>query len=502
MKFASRGIFSVIIFSILAMFGSGAVIAAPAQQQVQFTAPIMVVNSSFLNIRTGPGVKYEVLITVVGGTQLPVLGVAADRVWYQVSTVIGVGWINSEFVIPRGDFANIPVIDLSNFIAAVPIAAGPVSIGLYNGQGGGGGLPTAPAATNVVGGTFVAGTDANGNPILVAANERFRAALNVPAVELRTAPGDSSTSLGTLYTAPSVDYPIVNRGRDSGGVEWLAIVTPQYGTGWVDAPKLHMRLSAAFRTVMVVTAQTVGMGDGPGTGSTRLPVLSSGTEAFLADISQDGNFIQLELTGGELGWVPFNAAQVRQGTPTDGLQLDPNTIPVAAGVPGAILPQAVPSFGLSVPHVVVNTAFLNIRSGPGANFTSVATASGGDEFPVLGVAKDRVWYLVQGSFGRGWLNNEFAIFRGVYDNVPVINTDVVIGEISQPIAIIATPIPLYAAPGTNFGTIASVGPVEVVVVARSADATWVQVNTAAGFGWVLTSQVTLRGDLSFLPIVG
>jgi uncharacterized protein YgiM (DUF1202 family) len=504
MKLASKVIFSAILISVLSMFGGGAALASDARQQVQFTAPIMVVNSSFLNVRTGPGVKYEVLLTVVGGTQLPVLGVASDRVWYQVSTVIGVGWINAEFVIPRGDFSNVPVIDLTNFVAPVPIAAGPVSIGLYAGQGGGGGLPVAPASApaNIVGGTFVAGTDANGNPILVAANERFRAALNIPAVEQRTAPGDSSPSLGTLYSAPSVDYPIVNRGHDSGGVEWLAIVTPQFGTGWVDAPKLQMRLSAAFRTVMVVTAQSVGMGDGPGTGSTTLPVLTEGTEAFLVDISRDGNFIQIELAGGARGWIPFNAAKVRQGTPTDGLKLDPNTIPVASGAPGAPVPQAVPSFGLSIPHIIVNTAFLNIRSGPGANFTTIATASGGDEFPVLGVAKDRVWYLVQGSFGRGWLNNEYVIFRGVYDNVPVINTNVVVGELAQPIAIIATPIPLYAAPGVNFGTIATVGPAEVVVVARSADATWVQVNTSAGFGWVLTSQVTLRGDLSFLPIVG
>jgi uncharacterized protein YgiM (DUF1202 family) len=502
MKLASKAIFLVILFSFLTMLSGGAAVAADAQQQVQFSTPIMVVNSSFLNIRTGPGVKYEVLITVVGGTQLPVLGMAADRVWYQVSTVIGVGWINSEFVIPRGDFSNVPVIDISNFVAAVPIAAGPVSVGLYNGQGGGGGLPSpAVAPTNTVGGTFVAGTDANGNAILVAANERFRAALNIPAVELRTAPGDSSPSLGTLYQSPTVDYPIVNRGRDSGNVEWLAVVTPQFGTGWIDAPKLHMRLSAAFRTVMVVTAGTVAMGDGPGTGSNRLPILTSGTEGFLADISRDGKFIQLELGGGERGWIPFNSASVRQGTPTDGLQLDPNTIPVASGgVTGA--PQPVPSYGLSIPRVIVNTAYLNVRSGPGANYTTVATVSGGTEFPVLGMAKDRVWYLVQGSFGRGWVNNEFTIFRGVYDNIPVINTSVIVAEVSQPIAVISTPIPLYAAPGTNFGTIASVGPAEVVIVARSADATWIQVNTAAGFGWVLSSQVILRGDLSYLPIVG
>src|SRR5689334_20997769 len=82
----------------------GMILAAGAEQQVQFVTPLMIVNSSFLNIRTGPGVQYNVLITVVGGTDLPVLGRANDGVWFQVSTVVGVGWVNSEFVIPRGDF--------------------------------------------------------------------------------------------------------------------------------------------------------------------------------------------------------------------------------------------------------------------------------------------------------------------------------------------------------------------------------------------------------------
>ncbi len=274
------------------------------------------------------------------------------------------------------------------------------------------------------------------------------------------------------------------------------MVTPQFGTGWIEAPKLHIRLSAAFRTVMVVTADTIGMGDGPGTGSSTLPVITRGTEAFLVDISKDSNFIQLELAGGERGWIPFNSAEVRQGTPTDGLQLDPNLIPVALGVTTTTTTQGVPSYGLSVPRVIVNTAYLNIRSGPGAQYTTVATLSGGTELPVLGVAKDRVWYLVQGTFGRGWLNSEFAIFRGVYDNVPVINTDIIVAQVVQPVAVISAPTVIYAAPGTNFGSIGTLsGPLELPIVARTVDAAWV------GFGWILSSQVVLRGDLSLLPIV-
>src|SRR5690606_2371350 len=109
-----------------------------------------------------------------------------------------------------------------------------------------------------------------------------------------------------------------------------------------------------------------------------------------------------------------------------------------------------------------------------------------------------VWYLIEGRFGRGWINSEFTIFRGVMDNVPVVNTDVVIaGQLDKAVAVISAPTVLYAAPGTNFGSIGSVsGPQEVTIVARTADSAWLQVSTNAGFGWVLASQVVVRGNTS------
>ncbi|MBZ0303984.1 MAG: SH3 domain-containing protein, partial [Anaerolineae bacterium] len=456
MKLASKAIFVAILLTLTLALVGGTATAADASQQVQFATPIAIANTSFLNVRTGPSIKYSVLLTVVGGSQLPVLGIASDRVWYQVSTVVGVGWLNSEFVIARGDFSNVPSIDISTLALTTYLGSGPTTIGLVNGQGGGG-SSTITATSAPIGGTFLAGTDGDGNPIIVIPNERFRATLAVPAVDLRTAPGDSSPSLGTLFGPGSADYPIVNRGHDTGNIEWLAVITPQFGTGWIDAPKLRLRLSGAFHTVMVVVADTIGMRNSPGTNNNNLPVLTRGAEGFLVDISKDGKFIEIELPGGDRGWIPFDSAQARTGTPTDGLQLDPNMYLAGAGGGGVAIQGLPAPLSLSVPHVVLNTSYLNIRSGPGANYTSVATVSGGTELPVLGVAKDRVWFLVQGDFGRGWLNNEFAIFRGVYDNVPVINTSVVVGQIAQPLAVISAPTTLYAAPGTNFGSIATIG---------------------------------------------
>jgi uncharacterized protein YgiM (DUF1202 family) len=72
-------------------------------------------------------------------------------------------------------------------------------------------------------------------------------------------------------------------------------------------------------------------------------------------------------------------------------------------------------------RVIVNTGNLNIRSGPAAGFGVVATVPGGTELAVLGRAPDGVWMYVEGLFGRGWINNQFVLFRGDYGTVPVLD---------------------------------------------------------------------------------
>jgi uncharacterized protein YraI len=133
----------------------------------------------------------------------------------------------------------------------------------------------------------------------------------------------------------------------------------------------------------------------------------------------------------------------------------------------------------------------------------VAIVPGGIELPVLGLASDGVWFLVAGSFGQGWVNSDFVLFRGAIQNVPIIPLSSVSGVLAAPTALVSGAITLYAAPGNNFGVIGTLsGPVEVAVVARTADFSWVQLNTSLGFGWVPASQVSIRGDATLIPIIG
>ncbi|MBZ0309719.1 MAG: SH3 domain-containing protein [Anaerolineae bacterium] len=482
--------------------------ASPTEQQVQFVAPRLVVNASFLNARVGPGVQYAVLITLVGGTELPVLGRASDNVWFQVSTPVGVGWVNVEYTIPRGSFDRVPVISLADIAAQAVLPGTPSTLALPTdlGQGGGGGAP----ATAGQGGLIQLPYGEFSSLTSVAAGERFRVKLEVEAVNVRTQPNSDAPSIGTIFRDETnvVDYPLVGSSRDKNNVDWFAIDVAGVGTGWIEAPKASLRLSRVSGNVYIVTASVVQMTDSPNGSGNNMPNLTSGREGFLVGASQDGKFAQLELADGLRGWVPLDAITGRAGTVTD--QIDLSRVPSGGSASaassggsgtGTTAAAAPGSLSLDTPHVVVNTPFLNGRSGPGVQYTAVATFAGGTELPVIGIASDGVWMLVTGPFGQAWINDEFAVFRGSIQAVPVIRNAA--GVLSSPTAVIAAPVTIYAAPGTSFGAIGTVpAPAEVAVVARTADFTWVQLNTVLGFGWVPANQVTLRGDTSLIPVVG
>lgn len=416
MKIRSKLLVFLLLFAFC--FGTAAVTLADAPQQAQFVSPKLLVNTSFLNVRTGPGVQYTVLLTVVGGTELPVIGRAKDNVWYQVSTVVGVGWVNVEFTAPRGSFENVPIVTLEEVIAAAAQAT-PSTLGLIDlGQGGGG----SPTSTAPVVGSPMRFTLANGQIVTVSPGERFRAVINVEAVNARSQPADGAPAITTLFRNDTFDYTIVGSTNDKNGVNWVALDVPDVGVGWVEGAKLFIRLSRVSGQVVSIRGIAIAMRDLPGGGSQQLPVLNEGREGFLIDISKDSQFVRIELGDGTKGWVPFDATVGRTGTPTD--EIDLAVLQSAAsdlGQGGGGVGAPV-SFGLATPHVVINTGFLNVRSGPGAQFGIVATFAGGSELPVIGITDDGIWFLVEGTFGQGWLNSDFTVFRGSISSVPIINT--------------------------------------------------------------------------------
>lgn len=468
---------------------SSTALAAPKAQQSQFTAPILIANTSFLNVRTGPGVQYTVLVTVVGGTSLPVLGVASDGVWYQVSTVAGNGWVNVDFTIPRGDFTNVPLIELSDI---VPVGSSRST----QSSGTTGTTATTPSTTTT---TTTSVSTARRWGISITENHPARVSATI-----------NSNSPGTIVENPARIYAVID-GANADGITWFRVDDPAFGLIWVEGTKTVPRPLGCGDISVVVFTTRVTPGVGPdGTGSIESDrSFEGGQEAYLLDFVN--SLYRVEFVDGETGWINSADAVIRNdeniaipactgattsvnpitgNSGTTGTTTNP---PVERAVVGPVIDSTL--------IAIVNTSFLNVRSGPGAQFTVVRTLSGGTTLDVLGVAADGVWFLVEGTFGRGWLNGEFVIFRGDGSLLPTIQ-QATGAVVNTPIATITNAVTVFAAPNEAFGSIGAIsGVTEVDIVARTADLAWVQVRSAVGTGWVRTSEVAISGDLSLVPVV-
>jgi uncharacterized protein YraI len=404
-------------------------------QQSNFVAPVLIVNTGNLNIRTGPGVNYSVLLVATGGSQFPVLGVARDLVWYQINTDAGIGWVNVQFVVARGDFTNVPFVD----------------------------APTVAVSTT--------GTTTTLNTTVATAPrqsiEGNRVIINTGNLNVRSGPGASYSIIAKV--SGGVELAISGRAPDD---IWL-LVEGSFGLGWVNTQYVIFRgdystvpiIEDAYRgggviitttnpvtntsQAVIATAQpapvavntgnraiintgNLNVRSGPGGSYGIIAKVAGGTELSVVGRAPDDVWLLIQGYFG-LGWVntqyvifrgDYNIVPIIEDAYKGGgliittTNTTTNTTQTTVATPQPVVVEPVANQGN---RVIINTGNLNIRSGPGGGFSVVAVVPGGTELPVVGRAADGVWYLVQGGFGQGWLNIEFAIFRGDGATVPVID---------------------------------------------------------------------------------
>jgi uncharacterized protein YraI len=389
---------SVLLLAILTVN----LVSAQSIPQPQLDTPIMVVNTPALNARSGPGSQYTVIVTLAGGAELPVLGSNGDRSWYLVATPLGAAWIDVDFVLARGDFRFVPEIVIPA-PEAPPISL-PQTIQLPDPVlSSAASTTSATTTTGGVAGTF--GTIA----------ERFRILINVTSVDLRTQPQEGAGVIDTLFPDSLTDYTLVGRSVDNRGVEWVAIVVPGVGTGWVESAKTTLRLSGRYRPVLTVISGPALLSSATASPAPGVPALQTGQEVWLLDSGLGGSRVQVETANGFVGFITPGAVQLRQGTPSD---LPGGTFESATTTSSFAVPIPVPQQARA--QVVINTPFLNVRSGPGGQWSALAVLVGGDIVEPIGIAPDSEWILVRGDFGTGWVDTEYILFRGSIDAVPIV----------------------------------------------------------------------------------
>jgi N-acetylmuramoyl-L-alanine amidase len=343
------GYFRVILSMVLAalMLSNGLAVQAhslpqTADQVQQISGAVATVRSSGAQAYAGPGTGFWRLGRLRANLIVPIIGVSADRQFWQLNTAIGVVWVSAADVVASGT-EGVPTIDVGRIGRSTVNSA--VRVGA--------GVEAARLAVLPRGGQFyILGTNADGSWLRIrfefgegwiattntdqvgtitpdAPNapdapdlprtDVARAVVSASALNLRSGPGDFFTSLGVL--AQGATFPILARTPDGA---WLQVET-DFGKGWLNvrflrtldyfgrAPIIRYADAAADGIIAGTTRSSTNLRKGPNLAFDSIGVIPPNTEVAILGQSPDRAWWLVKTDLGE-GWVNIATLRTRGGT--------------------------------------------------------------------------------------------------------------------------------------------------------------------------------------------
>lgn len=145
---------------------------------------------------------------------------------------------------------------------------------------------------------------------------------------------------------------------------------------------------------------------------------------------------------------------------------------------------------MSTGYLIVNTPALNVRSGPGAQYTVLATVAGGDQLSVVGRndGRENWWYVELANGQRGWLNNIHVVIRGDLTGTPVVAHE---GVLILPTLYVGyTGNPLFpSVPHQGVPVCYLPGNTEFVIVGRTSTSSFYEIEATCQDGTLVTGWI-------------
>jgi uncharacterized protein YgiM (DUF1202 family) len=321
---------------------------------------------------------------------------------------------------------------------------------------------------------------------------------------VRGGAGPNAIQLGQITRGQQV-YVL---GRNADGT-WLEIQWA-YGTGWVSAELMSTNGTPAVTAVetvpvtadapyALVTATYLNVRTGPGINYAVLGQVYGGNTLTIVGRTNDNTWYQVETVYGT-GWVYASYVIPRNEYGTAPVTTDSATGAEVAG-----------------PIGIINTGALNIRSGPGAQYTTLGTLAGGTETRIIGRSADWSWWLLETPLGTGWANSVYILVRGDTASVPYVApgesaspaTDGQGGQaapppaITGPSAFVATgALNIRSGPNSTFPALGAVyAGTRMPIIGQSPDRGWWLVESPFGNGWISKAFVIPEGNTTGVPVV-
>ena len=324
----------------------------PQTSQPQTQAPLAITVPEIMNVRTGPGLTYDIVTTVPAGTQGTIVGTDPNDDWYQVEItgIEGRVWIYQDLTTLVGSLVGVKqytALEITQLTTGTPSGDGtaPLAITipeLMNVRTGPG--LTYNIVTTVPAGTqgYIYGIDPD--------NDWFH--IELEGFDTRVwVYQDLTTVLGSLasvklYTLQEIAQLLGTPGAD--GTVPLAITVPI----------------------------TMNVRTGPGLLYDIVGIVPEGTQGRIFGIDPDNDWFQIELEGLDtLVWVYQDLTTV---------------IGSLAGVKWVTLEELA-----LLPAAITQPALLNARAGPGLTYDILTTIPQGTWTKITGIDPLGEWYRVE-----------------------------------------------------------------------------------------------------------
>ena len=440
-------------------------------------------TTEYVHLRSGPGTNYSSKGVIASGTAITVTDTSNSE-WYAVRLSNGTtGYMFSEYISMSGGSSS----SGSDSVPSTESTAAKVTeyVNVRSGPG-----TNYTSKTVIASGTSITVTDrsnaewyavklSNGmtgyifSQYIQLSNDSSSDAGSVPSTEstpaktteyvnVRSGPGTNYTSKTVIASGTSITV------TDSSNSEWYAVKLSNGMTGYIFSIYIELESgsssgggSSSSESVRARTTAGVNVRSGPGTNYSSKTVIASGTSITVTDRS-NSEWYAVKLSNGTTGYIYSIYIRIESESSSGG----------SSGT------ESTPA---------KTTEYVNVRSGPGTNYSSKTVIASGTSITVTDTSNPE-WYAVK--LSNGMTGYIYSIYIELESSAG--------GSTSGGVQAKTTAgVNLRRGAGTSFGVIRVVATGTTVTVTEATNAQWYKVKLSDGTeGYIFTEYLNvISGDI-------
>ena len=440
-------------------------------------------TTEYVHLRSGPGTNYSSKGVIASGTAITVTDTSNSE-WYAVRLSNGTtGYMFSEYISMSGGSSS----SGSDSVPSTESTAAKVTeyVNVRSGPG-----TNYTSKTVIASGTSITVTDrsnsewyavklSNGmtgyifSQYIRLSNDSSSDAGSVPSTEstpaktteyvnVRSGPGTNYTSKTVIASGTSITV------TDRSNSEWYAVKLSNGMTGYIFSIYIELESgsssgggSSSSESVQARTTAGVNVRSGPGTNYSSKTVIASGTSITVTDRS-NSEWYAVKLSNGMTGYIYSIYIRIESESSSGG----------SSGT------ESTPA---------KTTEYVNVRSGPGTNYTSKTVIASGTSITVTDTSNPE-WYAVK--LSNGMTGYIYSIYIELQSSAGGSTSGCVQAKTTAGVN-------LRRGAGTSFGVIRVVATGTTVPVTAATNAQWYKVKLSDGTeGYIFTEYLNvISGDI-------